>query len=160
MITGESNRWIFEFQGDYVSLDSDNDVTNFDQLGELKLKMTILEGAIGYRFPLFKRAALDVLIGVRYTEMENTFDAAGGNTFESDKDLVDPILMLRPWIPITKWLSFNTTLAIGGGGDSDLVYELAPTLHFYFTDHISLIVGYRQLYYDIPGDNDKFEFDV
>jgi hypothetical protein len=67
------------------------------------------------------------------------------------------MLVLRPWFPITERLSFNPTLAIGGGGDSDLIYELQPQFRYNFTPHIALSVGYRQLYYDIEGDNTKFD---
>jgi len=74
---------------------------------------------------------VDLLIGGRYTYIESKFDATSGATFKSEKDYFDPMLIMRPWFPITNKLVFNPTLAIGGGGDSDLVYELQPQLHRY-----------------------------
>ena len=98
LFTVEKNRWVGWFQGDYMSLDSDKEKTDFDQLGTLETEMMILEAAFGYRFnnPLSKEGRVDVLVGGRYTKIENTFDTARGNTFERDNDLADPMLVLRP----------------------------------------------------------------
>lgn len=159
LLTAEKNRWIVWAQGDYMDLDSDNDVTDFDALGTLETQLTIVEAAFGYQFdnPLMKKAVMDVLIGGRYTRLENTFDAATGASFERDNDLFDPMLVLRPWFPLTRNLAFNPTLAIGGGGDSDFIYELQPQLRYNFTDRFSVSAGYRRLYYDVEEGRSEFD---
>ena len=48
---------------------------------------------------------------------------------------------------------FNPTLAIGGGGGSELVYELQPQLQYQITDHVAARLGYRRVGYKIKGDN-------
>ncbi len=54
-------------------------------------------------------------------------------------------------------LAFNPTLAFGGGGDSELIYELQPQFQYQFTDNLALRVGYRRMYYDVKGDRGEFD---
>lgn len=159
LLTVQKNRWVFWLQSDYMSLDSDEAATRFDELGRLQTDITIVEAAFGYQFdnPLSKSGKVDVLIGGRYTKVENQFDSVFGGTHETSKDMLDPMLVLRPWFPITQNLTFNPTLAIGGGADADLIYELQPQLQYQFTDNIALRFGYRRLYYDIEGSRGKFD---
>lgn len=159
LLIAEKNRWIGWVQGDYISLDSDEDVTRFSEQASLETRLTVVEAGVGYKFdnPLAKNAALDVLVGARYTRIENELDTMAGRSFESDRDYFDPMLVLRPWFPLTKNLVFNPTLGIGGGGDSDLIYELQPQFQYAFTDNLALRVGYRRLYYDIKGDRGEFD---
>jgi len=159
LVTVEKNRWIGWAQGDFMSLTSDNKATKFDILGTLETKMSIVEAAVGYQFdnPLVRNAVVDVLVGGRYTYLKNKFAATTGQTVEKDRTLFDPMLVLRPWFPITDKLAFNPTLAIGGGADADLIYELQPQFRYNFTPRFSVSVGYRRLYYKVTGD--KLEFD-
>jgi len=159
LLTVDKNRWVGWFQGDYMDLNSDNKVTKFDELGDLETQMTILEAAGGYQFdnPLMKGAIVDVLLGARYTKMENTFKSASGITSQKSKELADPMLVMRPWFPISKKWAFNPTLGIGGGGDSDLIYELQPQFQYQFTDNLALRAGYRRLYYKVKDNNHEFD---
>lgn len=160
LVIGELNRLQVWGQIDYMSLSSDQDVTKFDELGTLDSDTLILEAGVGYEFdnPLAEGAKIDLLGGVRYTSLENSFDPKGaGPTVESDRDLVDPIVIVRPWFPITEKLTFNPTMGVGGGGDSDLIYELQPQFQYQFTDTMAGRIGYRRLFYETEGDRAKFD---
>jgi hypothetical protein len=89
--------------------------------------------------------------GVRLLNLDNTLTLNGRGTFEKSQTITDGVLVVRPSLPLTTWLRFSPTLAIGAG-DSDLTYELQPELQFRITDNIAARVGYRRVFYDFEGD--------
>lgn len=152
------DRFVMWTQFDYVGLDN-NDLGNaVPSNSRLKTDMLLLEAAAGYQFDgPFKGSKIDAMLGVRYGKFENTLtiqDAKAKRTTE----LVDPMLVVRPRLPINDWIAFNPTIAVGGGGDSEFIYELQPQLQFQFTENIAARVGYRRLHYEFEGKGDN-EFD-
>jgi hypothetical protein len=136
-------------QVDYVSM-------NTDQLdnatGELDSDALFATVAVGYQLngPM-KGSTIDVMGGVRLLNLDNTLTLNGRGTFEKSQTITDGVLVVRPSLPLTTWLRFSPTLAIGAG-DSDLTYELQPELQFRITDNIAARVGYRRVFYDFEGD--------
>jgi hypothetical protein len=66
---------------------------------------------------------------------------------------------MRPSIPVLpskiQGLRFNPTLAIGAGGDADLVYELQPQFQYQITQSVVARLGYRTVGYKFKdGDNE------
>lgn len=53
---------------------------------------------------------------------------------ERTTDLFDPVLVARLKFPMNDWITFDPIIAIGGGGDSEFIYELQPQLEFQFTE--------------------------
>ncbi|HAL92516.1 MAG TPA: hypothetical protein DCM68_05765 [Verrucomicrobia bacterium] len=155
------NRFLVWGQVDYFSLSTDKlDVEDQPPGHTLDSKLLLGEAAVGYQFDGFMEGMkIDVLIGARMTSMELDLELDDGETTSKDNDLADPIIVLRPSIPIfpskIDGLWFNPTLAIGGGGDADLVYELFPQFQYQITDHMAARLGYRTVGYKFEeGDNE------
>ncbi len=155
-IAADYKSWVFWSQVDYFSVSEDGNTA----LGDAKLDSdtTFLAAGVGYRLPgLFEGITIDVLLGARYVHMSNKLEFTGLVSTSGNADIVDPILILRPSIPIIGRLRFNSTMSIGGGGDSNLIYELQPQLQYRINDTFAARLGYRCLYYDYEGDNTDFD---
>jgi hypothetical protein len=157
------DRYLFWGQVDYFSMSTDNvDEQDQPQGGSVDTKMLLGEAAVGYQIDGWMEGqTFDLLIGVRTLHMETDVKVDSHGTLSKDNDLVDPILVVRPSIPIfpskITGLRFNPTLGIGAGGDSDLVYELQPQLQYQITDNMAARVGYRRVGYKFKGDSAKNE---
>lgn len=155
------NRFLVWGQVDYFSLSTDElDVQDRPAGGSLDSKMTLGEVAVGYQVDGWMEGqTFDLLVGARFLHMDNELEVYGAGTRSKTNDLADPIFVVRPSILIfpskIQGLRFNPTLAIGGGGDSDLVYEMQPQIQYDFNDRISARFGYRRVGYKFKGDNNE-----
>jgi outer membrane protein OmpA-like peptidoglycan-associated protein len=146
-------------QLDYLSLDSD-ELDDAPARGRLESEVTMAMLALGYRFQRSHVGAhTDLLFGARSLSLDNTLTLDGLGSVERDKDLVDPIVMLRPSFPLGRRWRFNPTISFGAGGDSEKTWELQPHLHFQISDNVGLRLGYRKLYYEIDSENGRNKFD-
>lgn len=153
------DRFVFWIQADYFGLDS-NDLTAAPLNAELKTYTTLLGAAVGYQFEgLLEKSTIDAMVGLRYGHFENKLTINAVRAEEGTTDVVDPMLVARPNVPITDWITLNPILGVGGGGDSDFIFELQPQLHFQFTKHFATRVGYRRLHYEYQADRGN-EFDA
>jgi opacity protein-like surface antigen len=157
------DRFLVWGQVDYFSMSNDKlDLEDKPQGGTLDTSMLLGEVAVGYQVDGWVEGqTFDLLVGVRTLHIENTLKIKDGATYEKNRDRTDPILVVRPSIPILPskidGLRFNATLAIGGG-DSKLVYELHPAIQYQITENIAARVGYRTVGYKVEGEhNDKNE---
>jgi hypothetical protein len=155
------NRFLVWGQTDYFSLNTDE--MNVDQQpkgGKLDTKMLLNELAVGYQFDgFYEGQTFDALVGFRALRFESDVTVyRTGRSFNNTETFYDPMLVLRPSFPLfpskIKGLRFNPTLAIGGGGDSHLVYEVQPQLQYDFTKSVSARLGYRTVGYKFKGDNE------
>ncbi len=155
------NRFLFWHQFDYMSLSTDElDAKDQPARVDFDSDVMINETAVGYQIDgFYEGQTFDLMVGVRILNMENDLDVHGFGKRSKSYDLVDPMFVVRPCIPILpsmiKGLVFNPTLAIGGGGDSELVYELFPQIQYKFTDTIAMRLGYRTVGYKFEGDNNE-----
>ncbi len=155
------DRYLFWGQVDYFSLSTDElDVEDQPQGGSLDADTLLAEVAVGYQVDGWAEGqTFDILVGARMLSMESELDVVGHGTESKESDLVDPILVVRPSIPMfpsrIDGLRFNPTLAIGAGGDADLVYELFPQIQYQFADSMAARVGYRTVGYKFEeGSNE------
>lgn len=165
--TAQYDRYLVWGQVDYFSMSTDNlDVEDQPAGGSLDTKMLLGEAAVGYQIDGWSEGqTFDLLVGVRTLHIENDLELYGKGSFSRDNDIVDPILIVRPSIPVfpskIEGLRFNPTMAIGGGGDSDLVYELQPQFQYQITDNIAARLGYRRVGYKFKGEhNDDNELNI
>jgi outer membrane protein OmpA-like peptidoglycan-associated protein len=166
LFVGSYNRFVFMAQYDFASIDADDDGVNRrlqEDFPSAKLDSefdtTIATAAVGYRFDTFgEHSWVDVMVGVRQMELESEFkisyddpDTSSRVTerFESDPDVTDTIIMLRPSIRISERWRFNPTLSYAVDGDSEEHYELSPQIQYQFSDYFALRIGYRSLAYEI-----------
>jgi hypothetical protein len=140
-------------QADYFSLSYNND--DFDSraadfLEEVDIDQTFLTLGVGYQFPGFvDNSWIDVMAAARMTDLKIDVKSLGNRSEDKSTTIWDPALVVRPCFILTdnKKFRFNPTLSIGGGGDSDLIYELQPQFQYDFTETIAARLGYRRLYY-------------
>ena len=148
-------------QVDYFSMSTDAlDIEDQPKGGEFDSKMLLSEFAVGYQVDGWMEGqTFDLLVGVRNLHIENDLEVYGKGTFSKDNDVTDPIILVRPSIPIfpskIAGLRFNPTMGIGAGGNADLVYELQPQFQYQITEHIAARLGYRRVGYKFEGKGDS-----
>jgi hypothetical protein len=158
LLTGQYDRYLVWAQMDYFSTDTDKlDVDEQPRIGSIETDMFLGEFAVGYQVDGWAEGqTFDLLLGARVLNIDTTLFLNAGPEFSGENTLVDPILVVRPNMPVLpsriRGLSFNPTLAIGGGGDSELVYEMQPQLQYAASDKLSLRLGYRRVGYKFDGD--------
>lgn len=154
------DRYLLWAQVDYFSLSTDElDVQDQPEGGSMDTKTLLAELAVGYQLDGWAEGqTFDVLLGVRSMSIENELTIDDVGTGSSEQNLVDPILILRPSIPVfpskIKGLRFNPTLGIGAGGDSELVYELQPQFQYQITENMVARLGYRRVGYKLESDTE------
>jgi hypothetical protein len=136
------------------------DVEDQPEGGSLDSKMLITELAVGYQIDGWAEGqTFDLLIGARSLRTKMELDPKNGSSTSKDNSLLDPILVVRPNLPLfpskVKGLSFNPTFAIGAGGDADMVYELFPQFQYQVNDSVVTRLGYRRVGYKFTGDKNS-----
>ena len=156
------NRYLGWVQADYFSLStSELDADQQPQHGRIDSRMFLVEYAVGYQVDGWAPGqTFDLMVGARSLRVENDLEVYGAGTFSKTTRVLDPMLVVRPKFPLTPKLDFNPTLGIGGGGDSDLIWELQPQLQYRFTDTIAARVGYRTIHYKFSKDNNEMNIDL
>jgi hypothetical protein len=161
------DRYLVWGQLDYFDLSTDAlDVDDRPDHGKLDTTMVLAELALGYQVDgWMEDQTFDFLVGVRQLHIENDLEIYGVRSVSKERDIVDPILVMRPSMPVLPskidGLRFNPTLAIGAGGDSDLTYELFPQFQYQITDLVAARLGYRRVGYRFEGSNDsELNFDL
>lgn len=153
------DRFLVWGQVDYFSLSTDQlDAEDQPANATLESKMLLWELAAGYQIDGFmENQKFDILLGVRSMNLETSLEVDGhGEVASSDNNYTDPLLVIRPWVPLfpsmIKGLFLNPTFAIGAGGNCDLVYELFPQLEYRIKDLVAVRIGYRTVGWKYNGD--------
>lgn len=161
LAVAQYDRYLVWGQVDYFSLSTDAlDVDDRPKHGKLESKMLLTEAAAGYQIDGWMEGqTFDLLVGVRNLQIEMDLEVYDKGKFSKDNDITDPIFVMRPSIPVLpskiQGLRFNPTLAIGAGGDADLVYELQPQFQYQITQSVVARLGYRTVGYKFKdGDNE------
>jgi hypothetical protein len=146
-------RWVARVQVDFFGLSADVDKPASG--GTLDTDCANIGVGAGYRFDTFFEGwTLEVLGGFRVLLLDNDLQLDGIGRFHRRLDLWDPILGIRPSIPltfITPKLRLNPAFSVGGGGDSEFIFELQPMLQFALSDRFVLRFGYRVVHYEFEG---------
>ncbi len=154
------NRFVVWTQLDYMSLDS-NELDSDEQPARGRLESDVFMGTLAFGYGFGEpngRRNVDVLLGARYADIENEITLNIGR-FKRARDYLDPVLIVRPSFRLSERWRFNPTFSIGGGGDSELIWELQPQIQFQINDNLAVRFGYRNLYYDIESNSQQNEFD-
>lgn len=159
--TAQYDRYLFWAQLDFISASTDNlDVEDQPKRAEVDSDLFLGEAAVGYQVDGWaKDQTIDILFGVRVARIETGLSIDRGAALEDDSTMVDPMLVIRPSVPVLpskiKGLSFNGTMAIGGGADADMVYELQPQFQYDASENLSIRLGYRRVGYKFDGEGDN-----
>jgi len=134
--------------------------------GKIESKLFIGEFAVGMQVDGWAdKQTFDILVGMRYTSLDNTLTVNQVATFSKTTTLKDPMLLIRPSLPIfpskVDGLRFNPMFGGGAGGDSKYVWEMQPEIQYQFTDHVAGRFGYRRVGYHFEGNpNTQNELDL
>ncbi|HOO78081.1 MAG TPA: hypothetical protein PKW95_22925 [bacterium] len=162
----EYDDFLFWTQVDYYSLRTDKmKVEDQPRGGTFNIDMILGEAALGYRIEGWaKQQTFDLLLGVRTLHLKNELELTGGGSATRKSDVIDPIFVVRPCITLfpktLPGLVLNPTLAIGGGGDSDLIYELYFQIQYEITDYLAARAGYRTVGYRFSGGRNDSALDA
>ena len=156
LLRAQRGPWVVWSQIDYLALDIDElGLGGVPLDGKLEQDITMASLAVGREFASADgRRSVDVLIGARYLGLDIDLDIDSGllaGTYRGDRDVTDAMLFVRPSLQLSKRWRFNPTFAVGGG-DSEKVWEMQPTLQFQATRSIAVRLGYRKLYYEIESE--------
>ena len=98
------------------------------------------------------------MAGVRFMGMDATIDLHRAGELESDREVYDAVIMLRPLFILSENWSLMPSASIGTG-DSDLTWELFPEV-IYQPGRLKFRLGYRNLNYDFEKGSDEFDFSM
>jgi len=151
MTTAQRGPFVIWGQFDYVGMDTDK-LDNAPAGGSIQTDSFLGALAAGLRFDLpLKGSTIDVMGGVRYAWIKSDVEITGVGSGEDTVDIVDGIGVLRPNVRLTEKWHFNPTFAVGAG-DSELTWEVQPTIVYQINKSLAIRAGYRRLFYDIEGD--------
>lgn len=160
------NRFVVDLTVDYFDLSTDElDANDQPKGGKLDAEMIIGELVGGFQLGN-TNFTCDAMVGIRYLSLDNDLTRyADGMKFSDREELIDPVLILRPSIAIwpskLNGVSLNVTGAIGGGGDSKLIYEIFPELRWQIGQHFLLRGGYRLAGWEYEGSGiDEIDLDI
>ncbi len=133
--------------------------------GRMDTDMLFTELAAGYVFKGWKEGqTFTVAAGVRHAHIESDLEIRGMGTIRRQQDRLDPMVILWPTMPLfpakIEGLSLTPAFSIGGGGDSELVYELFPQIRYQATEHLVVRFGYRSIGYRTEDGDDELDFDL
>lgn len=158
MLEANNGRWVNWVQVDYLSLEGDDvEIGPFN--GEIKSDVTMLAAGTGYRFQTSERSTIDLMVGLRYFDMDNELRINGVGERSGGADLVDAIITLRPRFVINERWSFSPTLSIGTG-DTDVVWEMAPQFLYTYSETLDMRIGYRNLNYNFKDGSDEVDISI
>jgi hypothetical protein len=157
------DRFVVYVDYDYIGLENDATATAGVILPpgtevQADIDTTIATYAAGYRFDLFGKGTIDVMLGARTLSLDETLKISNVK-LDNKSSLTDTIIVLRPSLQLSERWRFNPTLSYGVSGDSDTTYELAPQVQFDFSKSFAMRFGYRSLYYE-EGSADKVDIDM
>lgn len=157
-VGAEKDRFLVGALLDYFSLSTDElDVEDRPERGSLDSDMLLAEVAVGYRVDGWAEGqSFGLMVGVRNLSVDNDLSVDGVGSASKDQDATDPMFYVLPSIPVfpskIDGLRFNPVMGIGGGGDSELVYELFPQFQYQITELAAARFGYRNVGYEFDGD--------
>ncbi len=156
------NRFVLGAQADFFSLSTENlDIEDQPQGGKIDCDMLLTQAAVGYMIDGWMEGQTFTFgVGVRNLHMELDMEVYGNGTASRDNDITDPYLIVWPVLPLFPSkldgrLVLNPVFSIGGGGDSELTYELFPQLRYQFTELVQGRIGYRTVGYKFEGDDNE-----
>lgn len=159
-------RWALMLDPTYLKLSEDANAGPADV--KIQIQQWVVDFAGFYR--PYERAlsgervlALEVLLGGRYTSLDQELEIVGLGKGRETKQWFDPIVGGRLMTDLTKKLVFTLRGDIGGFGiSSDLTWNVSAVLGYRFTKLFSLWGGYKALGtdYTTGSGSDLFKYDT
>ncbi len=163
--TVQRGRVVAGLQMDFFDLRTDTEGSGEGAAeGHLDSELLLSQLALGWQFDGWKEGqSFTVAMGVRNLHMENDLaDGGEGEVIRRKGNVTDPLLIVWPAMPLfpskIEGLSLNPVFSLGGGGDSELIFELFSQIRYQITKHVHVRAGYRTGAYTVedgegPDDN-------
>ena len=155
LATAQYKRFVLGWQMEYFqpSLD-DIELGDSGSRGNVDSELLLTQLAVGYQFDGWREGQhITVAAGVRNLHLKSDLDVIGGEKLEQKTNSTDPLLIVWQTFPLfpknVDGLSLSPAFSIGGGGDSELIFELFPQLRYEITSHIHVRFGYRTAGYKL-----------
>lgn len=118
--------------------------------GQLDTDLGIGQLVGGWQFPGWMEGqSFTVAAGVRHLRWANDLTIGDGRVERKTFNLTDPVLVVWPTLPIFRkqidGLALNPVFALGGGGDSEIIFEMFPQIRYRINDRFQLRCGYRTI---------------
>jgi len=117
--------------------------------------------ALYYRAYASEAVTFDLLAGVRYNSVDVELDVARagfpGVSRDISVDLWDPIVGARATVQVAERWSLTGYGDVGGGGDSDAVWQLLGTVNYHASENWLLHGGYRHYVVDVSNRGHELE---
>lgn len=158
-----NNTWGLAFDINYLDLENTDTIPN-GVSRKFDLDLTVAE-LTGLRRFEFGDNALDLLLGLRYTDLSVDVDLTGVIAADGSQDWVDPIVGGRYIWSLVDRVSLIARGDIGGFGvGSDFAWHVLALIHWQPFDAVSFIAGYRALDMDYEdgsvGSPNYFNYDA
>ncbi|MFC3079979.1 hypothetical protein ACFODL_17900 [Phenylobacterium terrae] len=148
----------------YVKVSGDNQlvINNVPRLSsEVEVETMGATAALYYRAYASETVTFDVLAGVRYNSVDVEFDIARigfpGVSRDISVDLWDPIIGARATAHVAERWSLTGYGDVGGGGDSDAVWQVLGTVNYHASENWLLHGGYRYYAVDVSERGHELE---
>lgn len=151
---GHNDDWLVFFDGTAMVLEDEPRLAGIEL--DVKTKMGILEGGVGYRITSepFPKA----VVGVRYIGLDAEIDSPIGKLETEFDSIFDPIIGIYHKHQFSDRWGLRVLADIGGfGAGTDLSWGVGVGLYYRFESHWNVEFGYRIL--DLDYDGDKLDFD-
>jgi hypothetical protein len=153
---------LVDFQYLKVSGDSALVINNVPRLAsEIEVESMGGTAALYYRAYASETVTFDLLAGVRYNAVDVEFDLARagfpGVSRDLSVDLWDPIVGARATARVAERWSLTGYGDVGGGGDSDAVWQVIGTVNYHASEHWLLHGGYRYYAVDVGDQGHELE---
>lgn len=129
---------------------------------EIELEASAFTAALYYRAISNETTTVDLVAGVRRNSAEVEIDLARagfpGVSGSIDQEYWDPIVGVRASTRMAERWSVTGYADVGGGGDSELVWQVLGTVNYHAADHWTLHGGYRYYALEVGEDVRELEF--
>lgn len=155
LATVQYRRFVLGWQMEYFQPEIENlELGDSGMSGNVDSELLLTQLAVGYQFDGWREGQhITVAAGVRNLHLRNDLEAAGGDKYEQKTNSTDPLLIVWQTFPLfpknIDGLSLSPAFSIGGGGDSELIFELFPQLRYEIVPHIHVRFGYRTAGYKL-----------
>lgn len=110
---------------------------------DLEMALGFVETSVGYQ--LMKENDVTLIIGVRNIYVDTTVDITPGPSVTLDESWLDPLIGIQATFPVAEDWSVSLRGDIGGGHDTEYVFNSLINVHYKMTEHTSLKMGYRYM---------------
>ena len=157
LATAEYRRWVLGWQMEYFQPSMDDlALEDSGVSGNVDSELLLTQLAVGYQFDGWREGQhITVAAGVRNLHLRSDLEVIGGDKLEQKTNSTDPLLVAWQTFPLfpknVDGLSLSPAFSIGGGGDSELFFELFPQLRYEIVPHIHVRFGYRTAGYKLKN---------